>query len=528
MLTELFTIFAVELYGVQPPAQDDCSTIQNPEKMPQGSRQIQAQEQQQIQTLSPQQMMVVKLLELPAVEMEDRVRAELLENPALEEGREENGNDEEPIEGADNENTSEEGDDTSYDSLSDYLTDDDIPDYKLQEQNHDRDKRAEEIPFSEATSFYETLKEQLNEQELDEHRYELAEYLIGSLDDDGLLRKSLENICDELAIYSGIDTTVSELQEVLDIIQSFEPAGIGARDLKECLLLQIRHKEEGLSHPNQLLHTEKEILLHCYEEFTRKHWEKIQQKLGVDEDTCNRAIKELCRLNPRPGASLGETIGRNMQQIVPDFIVETADDGSVSLSLNNRNVPELRMNRDFTTMLEEHTRNKANQSKESKEAMMFLKQKMDAAQGFIDAVKQRQQTLTVTMQGIIDLQRPFFQEGDESLLRPMVLKDVAQRTGLDISTISRVSNSKYVQTNFGIFPLKFFFGDGYVTEDGEEMSVREIRNILKECIDGEDKKKPYTDDELAEILKAKGYPMARRTVAKYRQQMKIPVARLRK
>jgi RNA polymerase sigma-54 factor len=225
---------------------------------------------------------------------------------------------------------------------------------------------------------------------------------------------------------------------------------------------------------------------------------------------------------------LGEAIGKNLQQIVPDFIVDTYDDGTINLSLNNRNVPELRMSRDFTEMVEEHTKNKANQSKESKEAMMFLKQKMDAAQGFIDAVKQRQNTLMTTMQAIIDLQRPFFLDGDESLLRPMILKDVAERTGLDISTISRVSNSKYVQTNYGIYPLKFFFNDGYVTEDGEEMSVREIRKILKECIDNEDRKKPYTDDELTEILKEKGYPIARRTVAKYRQQLNIPVARLRK
>ena len=273
---------------------------------------------------------------------------------------------------------------------------------------------------------------------------------------------------------------------------------------------------------------EERIVQNCYDEFTRKHWDKIQQKLDIDKDTAEHAIREICRLNPRPGASMGETIGKNMQQIVPDFIVETADDGTITLSLNNRNVPELRMNRDFTTLLEEHTKNKANQSKESREALLFLKQKVDAAQGFIDAVKQRQNTLLKTMQAIIDLQRPFFLEGDESLLKPMILKDVAERTGLDISTISRVSNSKYVQTNYGIYPLKFFFSDGYVTEDGEEMSVREIRKILKECIESEDKAKPYTDDELTEILKEKGYPIARRTVAKYRQQMNIPVARLRK
>lgn len=492
--------------------------------MAQGSRQVQTQAQQQIQTLSPQQILVVKLLELPAVELEDRVRAELLENPALEEGHEDN----EADEYADATTPEEEGD-TSYDSLSDYLNEDDIPDYKLQENNRSRDEQPEEIPISASTSFYETLKEQLGEQELTERQRELAEYLIGSLDDDGLLRKSLGDLSNDLAIYSGIDASVQELEEVLRIIQDFDPAGLGARNLKECLLIQVRRKMDTQPDEDEsLLHIEESILTNCYEEFTRKHWEKIEQKLGLDEATTRQAIKEICRLNPRPGASMGETIGKDLQQIVPDFLVDTDDEDNITLTLNNRNVPELRMSRDFTTLVEEHTKNKANQSKESREALLFLKQKMDAAQGFIDAIKQRQNTLLKTMQAIIDLQRPFFLEGDESLLRPMILKDVAERTGLDISTISRVSNSKYVQTSFGIYQLKFFFSDGYTTGDGEEMSVREIRKILKECIDSEDKKKPLTDDELTDLLKEKGYPIARRTVAKYRQQMGIPVARLRK
>lgn len=496
--------------------------------MAQGSRQVQTQAQQQIQTLSPQQILVVKLLELPAMELEDRVRAELLENPALEEGKEETAGDEYP-DVSESETGLDDGGDTDYDSLSDYLTEDDIPDYKLQENNRSKGEQAEEIPFSDTTSFYETLKEQLGERNLDERQRELAEYLIGSLDDDGLLRKSLESISNELAIYAGIDASPQELEEVLEIVQDFDPAGLGARNLQECLLIQIRRKiEQQHSAPNPLLRIEEDIVSECYEEFTRKHWDKIRQRLNLEEAVFDRAIKEVCKLNPRPGASLGEAIGKNMQQIVPDFIVDTYDDGTINLTLNNRNVPELRMSRDFTEMVEEHTKNKANQSKESKEAMMFLKQKMDAAQGFINAVKQRQNTLMTSMQAIIDLQRPFFLEGDESLLRPMILKDVAERTGLDISTISRVSNSKYVQTNYGIYPLKFFFNDGYTTEDGEEMSVREIRKILKECVDNEDKKKPYTDDELTEILKEKGYPIARRTVAKYRQQMNIPVARLRR
>lgn len=448
--------------------------------MAQGSRQIQSQAQQQVQTLSPQQILVVKLLELPAVELEDRIHAELLENPALEEGKEENATDE--YSDADSVADGMENDANDYDSLSDYLTEDDIPDYKLQENNRSKDDQAENIPFSDTTSFYEILKEQLRERNLTEHQSDLVEYLIGSLDDDGLLRKSLESICDEPAIYAGIESTEEELEEALCILQDFDPAGIGARSLQECLLIQICRKKDEEKEPNPILGLEERVIRDCYEEFTRKHWEKIIKKLDIDEETFKEVISEITKLNPRPGASLGEAIGRNLQQIIPDFIVETYDDGTINISLNNRNVPELRMSRDFTEMVEEHTKNKANQSKESKEAMMFLKQKMDAAQGFIDAIKQRQNTLMTTMQAIVDLQRPFFLEGDESLLKPMILKDVAERTGLDISTISRVSNSKYVQTNFGIYQLKFFFVDGYTTEDGEEMSVREIRKILKECV----------------------------------------------
>lgn len=494
--------------------------------MAQGSRQIQSQAQQQVQMLSPQQILVVKLLELPAVELEDRIHAELLENPALEEGRDETTADEFTDADVDGPGAAEEN--AEYDSLSDYLTDDDIPDYKLQENNRSRDERAEDIPFSDVTSFYEYLKEQLHERNLTEHEAALVEYLIGSLDDDGLLRKSLDSIYDELAIYAGIETTMAELEEALRILQDFDPAGIGARNLRECLLLQIARKRDEADPEEPLLELEERIVTECYEEFTRKHWDKIIRRLNVDEVDFERAISEITRLNPRPGASLGEVLGRNMQQIVPDFLVETYDDGTVGISLNNGRLPELRMSRDFTEMLDEHTRNKANQTKESKEAMLFLKQKMDAAQGFINAVKQRQQTLMLTMQAIVDLQRPFFLEGDESLIRPMILKDVAERTGLDISTVSRVSSSKYVQTNYGIYSLKFFFGDGYTTGDGEEMSVREIRKILKECIESEDRKKPLTDDELADILKEKGYPIARRTVAKYRQLLNIPIARLRK
>lgn len=490
--------------------------------MVQGSRQVQTQAQQQVQTLSPQQILAVRLLELPTMELEERIHAELLDNPALEEGKEAPDNDTE-----NDYNVDENGDpnpESSEDlSLGDYRTEDDIPDYKLQENNRSKGEVAEEIPFSDTTSFYETLKEQLSMQDLDAHQKELAEYIIGSLDDDGLLRKSNDTLIDELAIYHGISTTPEELEHIINIIQDFDPAGIGARSLQECLLLQIKRKESS-----PLKQIEYDIIDKYCDDFTRKNKEKIIQRLGISEEQYDAAVAELVKLNPRPGSSLGEAIGKNFQQIIPDFIVETEDDGTILLSLNNHNIPELRLSREFTEMLDEHTRNKNNQSKESKDAMLFLKQKVDAAQGFINAVKQRQQTLMSTMQAIIDLQRPFFQEGDESLLKPMILKDVAERAKLDISTVSRVSNSKYVQTNFGIYALKFFFSDGYTTEDGEELSIREIKRILKELVNGEDKNKPYTDDELADCLKEKGYPIARRTVAKYRQQLNIPVARLRR
>ncbi|MDR0962455.1 MAG: RNA polymerase factor sigma-54 [Mediterranea sp.] len=495
--------------------------------MAQTSRQVQTQAQQQVQTLSPQQILVVKLLELPAVELEDRVHAELLENPALEEGKDDSEATDEPSATDEAETPAEEN--GEYDALGDYLTEDDIPPYKLQENNRSTNRQAEEIPFSEATSFYEMLKEQLAELDLTPQQREVAEYLIGSLDDDGLLRKPLTTLSDELAIYAGIDVTVPQLEEVLAVVQDLDPPGLGARSLQECLLIQVRRRADTESGSDEKTTAdEKRILTDCYEEFTHKHWDKIKQKLELSDDDFDRAISEITKLNPRPGASMGEAIGRNIHQIVPDFVVDTDDDGVIHLSLNNRNVPELRMSRDFTEMVEEHTRNKANQSKASKEAMLFLKQKMDAARGFIDAVKQRQHTLLTTMQAIVDWQRPFFESGDELLLRPMILKDISERTGLDISTVSRVSSSKYVQTNYGIYPLKFFFNDSYTTDDGTELSTREIRTALQELVDGENKKKPYTDEELTEMLKQKGFPIARRTVAKYREQLGIPVARLRK
>jgi len=489
--------------------------------MSQGSHQIQTQAQQLLQTLSPYQILVVKLLELPTMELEERVRAEILDNPALEEGREpsepENTDDFEPTF---NEASPYDNEDLS---LGDYRTEDDIPDYKLQEHNRNKGEVAEEIPFSESVSFYEMLLEQLRMQHLTEEEETIAEYLIGTLDDDGWLRKDFSFLIDELAIYRGIYTDAKNLERILSIIQSFDPAGIGARSLQECLLLQLRRKPD-----TPIKKIEVEIIEKYCDDFTRKNKEKIMLRLDISEDTYDEAINELTKLNPRPGSSLGDIVGKNFQQIIPDFLVETEEDGSINLTLNNGNVPELHLSREFNDMLEEHSINRENQSKESKDAFLFLKQKVDAAQGFINAIKQRQQTLLATMKAIIDFQRPFFLEGDETLLKPMILKDIAEKAKLDVSTISRVSNSKYVQTNYGIFPLRFFFSDGYTTEEGEELSIREIKQLLKESVEHENKENPYNDDELADILREKGYPVARRTIAKYRQQLNIPTARLRR
>lgn len=486
--------------------------------MAQDSRQLQTQAQQQLQTLSPQQILVVKLLELPVVELEERIHSEILDNPALEEGREATSNEDENEFEMSNDNSSNEDI-----TLGDYLSEDDIPDYKLQEHNRSQGDKAEEIPFSDAVSFYEILLEQLNMQNFNEEERCIAEYLIGSLDDDGILRKGMNTLIDELILYRSIYTSPEELERILAVIQDFDPAGIGARSLQECLLLQLKRKPQSPSKAIQ-----EEIISKYCDDFTRKNKEKIVQRLEITEEEYDNAVSELVKLNPRPGSSLGETMGKNIQQIVPDFIVDTEDDGTITLNLNNKNIPELRLSQEFKELLEEHTTNKENQSKESYDAFLFLKQKVDAAQGFINAIKQRQETLSSTMQAIIHLQRPFFLEGDELLLKPMILKDVAERAKLDVSTVSRVSNSKYVQTNYGIYPLKFFFSDSYTTDNGKELSVREIKQVLQEIIDQENKGMPYNDDELTEKMNQRGFPLARRTVAKYRQLLNIPTARLRR
>lgn len=469
------------------------------------------------QKLSPQQIQLIRLLELPAIELEERVKHELEENPALEEGHESL----EDMDGGE-EGGAESNSEISEDlSLGDYLTEDDIPDYKLREMS-ERTERKEDVPFSVSQSLHEHLLQQLGLRELSETEVKIAEYIIGNIDDDGYLRRDLSAIADDLVFQAGQDVSEKEIEQILVVIQDFEPAGVGARDLQECLLLQLDRKEK-----TPVVELANRVLAEYFDDFTRKHYDKILRGLSVDEPMLKRTVQEITSLNPKPGSSWGSSLESAMNTVIPDFIVET-NNGELILNMNSRGVPEMRINREYAEMFQDYTANKANQTSEMRDAVQFVKQKLDSAQWFIDAIRQRQETLRRTMEVIILLQHDFFLTGDEADLRPMILKDVAERTGYDISTISRVSNSKYVQTNFGVFSLKYFFSESMQTDSGEEISTREVKKIMKEHIDGEDKRKPLTDEELAGILKQKGYIIARRTVAKYREQLGIPVARLRK
>jgi len=481
----------------------------------------QSLQQKLLQKLSPQQIQMIKLLEIPTIQLEQRIKKELEENPVLEEGREEDENYD------DNQEDEVYEDDIENDidefSLEDYINDEDVPSYKLQSNNYSKDDKKEEIPFSVGVSFHEHLQNQIGLRSLTEKQEVLAYYLIGNLDDDGYLSRKLESIVNDLAFSQNIETTEEELLEVLRIIQDLEPAGVGARTLQECLLIQIQTKDQDITE----IKLARQVLKHFFDEFTKKHYEKIITRLNLSEDELKAAINEILKLNPRPGSSFSDS-SRVIQTLVPDFVLENKD-GELQLSLNSRNVPELRLNSTYTELLLSYTsKNKQEKTRGDKEAISFVKQKLDSAKWFIDAIKQRQNTLLLTMNAIIEYQYEYFLDGDESMLRPMILKDIAEKTGLDISTVSRVANSKYVQTNFGIYPLKYFFSEGLQTESGEEVSTREIKSILRECIEQEDKRKPLTDDRLTEILKEKGYLIARRTVAKYREQLNIPVARLRK
>ena len=504
---------------------------------------IQTQEQklQQLQRLSAQQMLQVKMLEMPLNELEDNINAELDDNPALEtenpddalmgEGNE----DRSALDDSDNSNDDEFGDDAyeaqsekeeRKDELDQALEsigkDDQMPDYNTDRYNT-QNADYEEMVYGDTTSFYDKLKEQMDMQILTDKEKQIMEYLIGSLDEDGLLRKDLDSICDELIIYHNIDVSEKEIEHVLHKLQSFDPAGVGGRSLQECLLLQVKRLPKGV-----LRKTMEEVFEDYFDEFTKKHWDKIKSGLELNETQLETLKDEIRKLNPKPGASLGETDGRNMQQINPDFIVDTADDGTITFTLNRGNMPELTVSPSFTDMIETYKRHKDQMSRKDKEALLYAKEKVDKAQGFIEAIKQRRHTLIITMKAIIDIQRQFFLDGDEADLKPMILKDVAEITKLDISTISRVRIEKYVQTKWGVFPLKFFFTDSYTTEDGEELSTRKIKIALQHLIENEDKKKPLSDDAISKVMKEKGFPIARRTVAKYREQLGIPVARLRK
>ncbi len=478
-------------------------------------------QQKLLQKLSPQQIQMIKLLEIPTIQLEQRIKKELEENPVLEEGEDE----QDDFSNEQQDDDVDDGKDNDQDefSIEDYIEDDEIPNYKLSSSNYSKDDKYEEIPFSVGSSFQEHLESQLGLRNLSEKQEALVRYLIGNIDEDGYLRRRLDAVVDDLAFSMNIETDEVELREALDVIHDFDPAGVGARDLQECLFLQIKRK--NLDDPDIAL-AHKIIKLH-FDEFSRRHYEKIKSRLDITGEQLKGAIEEIIKLNPKPGGSYSDQMSKNFEQIVPDFILEN-NDGELQLSLNARNVPELRVSRTYNEMLKSYSANKQNKTKTDKEAISFVKQKLDSAKWFIDAIRQRQNTLLLTMNAILGYQHDYFQEGDERKMRPMILKDIADMTGLDISTVSRVANSKYIQTHFGIFPLKYFFSEGMQTESGEEVSTREIKKILQECIEAEEKKKPLTDEKLADILKEKGYHIARRTVAKYREQLNIPVARLRK
>ncbi len=477
-------------------------------------------QQKLLQKLSPQQIQMIKLLEVPTLQIEERIKKELEENPALEEG----ADDEDlPAEQDDDDQFEDNDKDQEEFTLDDYIEEDDIPDYRLQSKNYSKDdEKRSEIPFSGGQSFHEHLESQLGLRDLTEKQKILGEYILGNIDEDGYLRRDLENIVDDLAFIQNIEATEEELEEILKIIQDLEPAGVGARTLRECLLLQI--EKRGNSNPS--IQTARTILESYFEEFTKRHYDKITARLGITDNDLKAAIDEILKLNPKPGGVYSDPFSKTSQPIIPDFILELSEDG-FDLHLNSRNLPELRLSPAYSEMLHAYSRAKT-QKKDMKDAVMFVKQKIDSARWFIDAIRQRQNTLLLTMNAILEYQQEYFIDGDETKLKPMILKDVAEMTGLDISTVSRVANSKFIQTHFGIFPLKFFFSEGLQTDSGEEVSTREIKRILQDFIENEHKRRPLTDEKLTEILQEKGYQIARRTVAKYREQLNIPVARLRR
>lgn len=488
----------------------------------------QSQQLKLLQKLSPQQIQLMKLLQLPTLALEQRIKEELEANPALEEGNE---NDEEPeindedsfeddVDSSEDDYEEDDGNSIQDDvSIDDYMDEDEVADYKLEINNKGKDEEHRETPISSGPDFHDLLEEQLGLRDLNEKEYTIGLYLIGCIDDDGYVRRDLTSLVDDLAFSQNIQTSPEELEKVLHIIQSFDPAGVGARSLQECLLLQLNRIEPK----TREVFFAVDVVKHSMDEFSKKHYEKIARKLEIEEEELKEVIEVITKLNPRPGSSNG--LGaETAAEVVPDFIISN-NDGVLELGLNSRNMPELRLSKEYLEMLTEYSRNK---DKSSKEAASFVKSKVENAQWFIDALMQRQQTLLITMNAIMQYQQEYFLSGDETKIRPMILKDIAEKVGLDISTVSRVANSKYVSTPFGTLLLKFFFSESLSTESGEEVSSREVKKILEDCIGAENKRKPLTDDALTKILKDKGYNIARRTVAKYREQLGIPVARLRK
>ena len=460
------------------------------------------------QKLSPQQIQMIKLLELPAVQLEQRIKQEIEDNIVLEEEERSAEDEEQPPQQI---------------SFDEYLREDDTPSYKSRINNFSKDDKQRPVYLTEGRSLQEYLVEQLGYRNLPERDLRLAVYLIGSIDEDGYLRRDLESVADDIAFTMGLETTAGELERLLGIIHELEPAGIGARDLRECLLLQMAQMPVN-TRPRRLA---RKILTSYFDEFVKKHYEKLMSRLQISEDDFRDAIAEIRHLSPKPGNLYAEGGTDTTPYIIPDFILDYQD-GRFNLSLNSYNVPEVRVNRRYMEMIREMVGSDGRVREKDKEAIQFVKNKIDSAKWFISAIKQRHDTLMRTMQTILDYQQEYFKDGDKSKLRPMILKDIADRTGLDVSTISRVVNSKYVQTQFGIILLKSLFSEAMQTDSGEEVSSYEIKNILQQCIDEEDKRRPLTDETLMDILNSKGYRIARRTVAKYREMLGIPVARLRK
>lgn len=473
------------------------------------------------QKLSPQQIQLMKLIQLPTQAFEQRLKQELEENPALDSGKEEKADD------FDDEfnNSQDEYDDSETINADDinvdeYLSDDEIPDYRTSVSNYSADDDEKSIPYASGTSFTQHLITQLNTYRLDEEEREIAKFLVGSVDDSGYIRRELSDIMDDLAFTQNVYTTEDKIESVLNIVQQLDPAGVGARNLQECLSIQLHRKEQT---PDVELASA--IITKAFDQFTKKHYKKLMQKFDINEIQLKDAIHEVERLNPKPGGSYAGN-NRIVEHVVPDFAIKITD-GELELTLNGRNAPELHVSREYSNMMKGYKESK-DKSKSQKDAVLFIKQKLDAAKWFIEAIKQRQQTLFVTMSSIMHYQKEYFLTGDERNLKPMILKDIADEIEMDVSTVSRVANSKYVDTPYGTKLIKDFFSESMTNDQGEEVSTREIKKILEMVIEEESKKKPLTDEALAKILKEKGYPIARRTVAKYREQLDIPVARLRK